>query len=203
MPSQIRTQNRRRRGRGNRRRNFRRISRSLVPRFPATVFERTERLADFPPSQDGIFIVNQIIINNLLTSTLSTLSGLYTEYRFTELVFTFQPIGDSNQAGNAFMVFDNRFNIGLPSDIDEVYSRPHFVLIPASDIFLQQRQGTRGHSLILNRSVNNFNWYRTSIDPNNPNNDDTLGVLFFGGDHTLIANIPGHLTVRYRIVLRN
>jgi hypothetical protein len=189
-----------RRNRRRRAANRRVIPRSI--RIPATTLERTVRLSDFPLSNDSIFISAQFALNNFLTPEIAAVSQVFTEYRYTHLNFFFQSIRDSNELGNAFIAFDPRANIGPPNDIDDVIGKPLYYITPAANFVRTQTNSTR-RGLTLTRSVSQLNWYQCFVNGDTPSLQNTLGTLFFGGDHTSAGVNIGHLNVHYRVSFRN
>jgi hypothetical protein len=169
---------------------------------PVTVFERTLRLADFPPSVDGVFIAQTVTVNNLFIQPCAELSKVFSQYRFTMLNFIYQPLKSVLEVGNIFLAFDSRIDIGPPRTIDDVMGKPLYKLTQACNTNFSQTNGSN-RGLLISRSVNQFTWYECAVPNGALEETNTMGLLFFGGDQTQIGSSVGHLSVHFRIVFRN
>ncbi len=177
--------------------------------FDTMVYHGKELVGNFPTG-NGAFVNALAEINPALTSQLSTLGALFSEYRFTKMRFVFVSEETQNSnLGTVYMSYSNDITAVAPTAISDVTQRAlsiRFPLAQTNSLSLQESMDNPRRSfpnvLDVPRSYNRYEWFRTNTS-GGLSDTNTSGLLFFGDNGVANGNTPGALYFMYTIVFRS
>lgn len=201
--------------RRNRRRLGVRRGRRSSPRIPrilnadTLVYHGREEVAAFTAGNAG-FQVNSLVVNMALTSQLTTLAALYSEYHFTNLrwIFLSEESQNSN-LGTVYISYSNDVHATAPGSLASVIQRPLSIQIPllmTAGISIQEAMVNMRRSFVnaldIPRAYNNVAWYRTNTAAGVTDLNST-GIVHYGSQAVASGNTPGILFLVYTVVFRS